>query len=129
MSSIKSVVARLRTFERVLGSAKSRRPAGQTAFELDAPNLDARYAHAHEEDLDASRDTLLRSLPQKGAIRFGDLWPIVLEQHHVRLADVKAALLNLADAKSVRWERSKGSKQRAPHDDDTVAVADAGTGA
>jgi hypothetical protein len=84
-------------------------------------------SHAHEQQLRASRETLLRALPSKGAIRFGDVWPIVLAQHHVRLADVKAAVIDLASER-IRWERSKGAKKRTVHDDDTIALAGAAKG-
>jgi three-Cys-motif partner protein len=96
----------------------------QTEMELGAPTFDANYARAREEELRASRDTLLRALPTKRAIRFGDAWPIVLAQHHVRLADAKAAVIELAPER-IRWERSRGAKQRTVHDDDTIALVEA----
>jgi three-Cys-motif partner protein len=103
---------------------KVEKSTGQTALELGAPELDARYARAHEEEVRASRETLLGALPSKGAIRFGDAWPVVLAQHHVRVADVKAAVIDLAP-EWIRWERSGGAKQRTVKDDDTIALAGA----
>jgi three-Cys-motif partner protein len=102
---------------------KVEKSTGQIAMELDAPELDARYARAHEEELRASRETLLGVLPSKGTIRFGDAWPVVLAQHHVRLADVKAAVIDLATER-IRWERSRGAKQRTVQDDDIIALAE-----
>lgn len=101
---------------------KVEKSTGQTAMELGAPDLDAHYARAHDEELRLSRDTLLRALPQAGAIRFRDLWPVVLAQHHVRLADVKGAVRDLASEAKIRWQRTKGDKQRAVHDDDMIAM-------
>jgi hypothetical protein len=94
--------------------------SGQTALALEAPDVDAHYAQSYEDELEACRAAILE-LSSPTPTRLIDIWPKVLERRHVRLADVKTIVRELESIGALAWRRTKGAKQRAPHDDDLIS--------
>lgn len=99
---------------------------GQTELELElgGPGIDIDFARAREEALQMCRAAVREAVQQAGQLTFKNLWPAVLERHHVTIADVRAAVVEL-DGKDLTWRRSKGAKQTKVRNEDVISAVSA----
>jgi hypothetical protein len=70
---------------------------GQTSFALSAPTMDERYKRMRHADMPRAIDAVER-LVETGQRRFAELWPIILEGHHVTVSALASEVKLAADA-------------------------------
>jgi len=98
-------------------SAKKRKQevrTGQFAFDLPGPTLDERYRRMRDGDLPGAVDLVEHELRGRGPQRFGDLWPQVLEGHHLTLRALSTAVL--AAVRRRRFVAELGPRERVLKD-------------
>lgn len=113
-------------------SAAKDRAAGQEGagllFGSIAPLEDRRYEELRKQGMREVRDALPQLLARQ-PVRYGDLWPRVLEACHLTESDLKGLLWDMRKAGTIVVEGLKG-KERSLKDDHVIrlAVASAAAG-
>ena len=79
-------------------------------FSHQPPDQSRRYADDHKRDLEAAESRVIQVLTDLRMLRYDDLWPRVLADHHVREADVGEIVARLREEGRVQVD---GLSQRA----------------
>jgi three-Cys-motif partner protein len=91
---------------------------GQTSLALGTPTMDERYKRMRDADMPRAIDAIGR-LVEDGQRRFAELWPSVLEGHHVTVSALAAEVKRAADAGRLVVE-GLGKRERTVKDDNLV---------
>lgn len=106
-------------------AAAKDRAAGQEGagllFGPITPLQDRRYEELRDQGIQELRTALPGLLAQR-PVRYGDLWPLVLEACHLTESDVKRVLWDMRKAGTIVVEGLKG-KERSLKDDHRVRLA------
>lgn len=105
----------------VRDSARRRRTekrTQQTSLDLQAPSLDERYRRMRDEDLPRAIDAIIHLVGDE-ARRFGDVWPMVLEGHHVTVRALSAEVTRAAGAGRFVIE-GMGERERVVKDEHVI---------
>lgn len=103
-------------------AAKRRREfekTGQLSLGIAPPRISSSYGELSEDGRRAARKLVVRSAQHRPGVRFRELWPDVLEQCHITVADLKALVWDLHRDNTVRLG-GVGANQRTAHDDHQI---------
>ncbi len=110
--------------EIVLSRAKARKALHETGqhplfAEQGAPNVE--FDRLRRADLEDIEERIVERL-HEGPTQFKDVWPVLLEELHVTLGDVKRAIENLKKAGKVEL-LDLAPRQRSPKDDTWLSLS------
>lgn len=94
---------------------------GQLELGVETPALDVRYANMKQKGRRDAEVTILETIRLHGPRRFAELWPAVLERHHVTHEDVKGLVQELASRGLLVWRKASPST-RVPQDGDVLSL-------
>jgi three-Cys-motif partner protein len=86
----------------------------QISLELQAPSLDERYKRMRDEDLPRAIDAVL-TIVHDHPRRFGELWPSILEGHHLTVPALAAEVMQAAASGRVGID-GMGKRERVVKD-------------
>jgi hypothetical protein len=92
----------------------------QTTLNLQAPSLDERYRRMRDEDLPRAIDAVVHLVGDR-ARKFGDVWPVILESHHVTARALAAEVTRAAGARKLVVE-GMGDRERVVKDEHVIKV-------
>jgi three-Cys-motif partner protein len=80
-----------------------------------SPDTDSLYSVQHSQGLEQAKAKILQVLIDGGPLRYGDLWPQILESFHITESDLKALIKDLEAAKKLTVE-NRGQGERSIKD-------------
>ena len=88
-----------------------------------SPDTDSLYSVQHSQGLEQAQAKILQVLIDGGPLRYGDLWPQILESFHITESDLKALIKDLEGAGKLTVE-NRGQGERSIKDNYLLSVSE-----
>lgn len=85
------------------------------------PDVDDRYARLHDEGTRAAPADVLALLSSRGPLRYEEVWPEVLQRHHITRPELNTAIADLRRQGRVDIRGMK-PRQRVPDDGNIISL-------